>query len=65
MKPQHIAEVGAYMQLERRFYEQRGSGLGLMIAKRLTQIHGGSVGIRCQVGAGTELVASLPSLAKL
>jgi signal transduction histidine kinase len=65
MKPRHIAEVGAYVQLERRFYEQLGSGLGMTIAKRLTQVRGGSLDIRSEVGAGTEVVASLPSLAKL
>ena len=40
MKSEHIAEIGAYMQFERRFYEQQGSGLGLAIVKGLAAIRG-------------------------
>jgi two-component system, sensor histidine kinase and response regulator len=45
MTADQIAAVGAHMQFERKFYEQQGSGLGLIIAKRLTEIHGGSFNI--------------------
>lgn len=43
MTAAQIAEVGAYMQFERKLYEQQGSGLGLAIAKRLTQLLGGEL----------------------
>src|SRR5262249_28086230 len=43
MSAQHIADIGAYMQFERKVYEQQGSGLGLAIAKSLTQLHGGKL----------------------
>ena len=45
MTADQIARIGAHMQFERTFYEQQGSGLGLIIAKRLTELHGGSFSI--------------------
>jgi two-component system sensor histidine kinase/response regulator len=62
MKTEHIAEVGAYMQFERKFYEQQGSGLGLTIAKRLTEIHGGELNIQSELGEGTTVEVRLPRL---
>jgi signal transduction histidine kinase len=60
MKPEHIAEVGAYMQFERRFYEQQGSGLGLVVAKRLTELHGGRLDLRSDVTRGTTVEVRIP-----
>jgi two-component system, sensor histidine kinase and response regulator len=61
MKTEHIAQVGAYMQFERRFYEQQGSGLGLAIAKRLIELHNGTLNITSSIGAGTTVEVRLPS----
>ncbi len=60
MKPEHVAEVGAYMQFERRFYEQQGPGLGLTIAKGLVELHRGALIIASEVGVGTTVEVRLP-----
>ena len=61
MTAEQIASVGGYMQFERKMYEQQGSGLGLIIAKRLLEIHGGSLAIESEVGSGTTVIARVPS----
>jgi len=60
MTPEQISNVGGYVQFERRMYEQQGSGLGLIIAKRLLEIHGGTLTIASQPGSGTSVSARLP-----
>lgn len=60
MNAEHIASLGAYMQFERKFYEQQGSGLGLAIAKRLVELHGGTLAIESEPGRGTKIQVTLP-----
>ena len=38
-----------------------GSGLGLMIARRLVELHGGSLSAESQVGVGSRFILSLPT----
>jgi len=50
-----------FMQLDsglNRAYE--GTGLGLSLVYRLTELHGGSVSVKSEVGKGTRFVVSLP-----
>jgi two-component system phosphate regulon sensor histidine kinase PhoR len=49
-----------------RFYRGRnvstsGSGLGLPIAKRIVESHGGRIDVRSKVGTGTEVDVTLPT----
>ncbi len=41
---EQIANIGAYMQFDRKRYEQQGNGLGLIIAKRIVELYGGEFG---------------------
>ena len=57
---EQVARIGAYMQFERKINEQQGLGLGLTIAKRLVELHGGALSIEGKKGQGATVVAKLP-----
>ena len=50
----------AYIQFERTFYEQQGSGFGLAIVQRLAQLHGGEVDIQSYPDRETRVTVKLP-----
>jgi signal transduction histidine kinase len=60
LETEHVRKVGAYMQFDRKTQEQQGLGLGLVIAKRLTELHGGSLTIQSDPGKGTTVVVKIP-----
>ena len=60
MTASQIADIGAHMQFERRFYEQQGVGLGLIIAKRLAELHGGDLTVESVPGEQTTIRLYLP-----
>ncbi|NBU98890.1 MAG: hypothetical protein EBS19_11885 [Spirochaetia bacterium] len=41
-------------------YEVSGVGLGLFLAKRIIELHGGSITLRSEVGRGSEFLVLLP-----
>jgi signal transduction histidine kinase len=55
-----IKKIHIFMQFDREQYEQQGLGLGLMIAKRLTEIHGGTIRVSSIQGNGTTVFLSFP-----
>jgi len=58
MTREQISTVGPHMQFERKTFEQQGSGLGLVIAKRLTELLGGQFMIESNPGTGTTIRVS-------
>ncbi len=60
MSPEQIRNAGAYVQFDRRLYEQQGTGLGLSIVSRLVDLQGGKLVIRSVPQQGTEVIVNLP-----
>jgi two-component system cell cycle sensor histidine kinase PleC len=58
-----LAKLGRpFEQVESQLTKShQGSGLGLAIAKSLTELHGGTMRIRSQLGRGTIVLLRLPS----
>lgn len=59
ISPEYLAQLGAYMQFDRWFYEQQGSGLGLGIVVQMMRLHDGIFDISSSVGAGTRVKIGL------
>jgi CheY-like chemotaxis protein/two-component sensor histidine kinase len=60
MTAAQITEIGAYQQFERKLYEQQGSGLGLIITKRLAELLGGELIIESTLAQQTTVRVVLP-----
>jgi signal transduction histidine kinase len=52
MSAEQIARIAPHTQFDRQMYEQQGSGLGLFIAKRITELFGGGFAIESKLGEG-------------
>ena len=59
MDASQVAGIGAYSQFNRKSNEQQGAGLGLAIARRIVELHGGQFGIQSEPGAGTTVTVKL------
>lgn len=61
LTPDQITAVGAYVQFDRRYYEQQGSGLGLSIVQRIVELYGGRLTIASEPNAETTVRVILPA----
>jgi signal transduction histidine kinase len=61
MTPEQIEQIGGFMQFDRARYEQQGTGLGLIIAKQLIGLIGGTLAITSNHGR-TIVTVTLPCL---
>jgi len=57
---EQVARIGAYVQFDRKLYEQQGAGLGLIIAKRLVELYEGQISIECIPGTETIVSVKVP-----
>jgi two-component system, sensor histidine kinase and response regulator len=57
---EQIRRIGAYVQFDRKMQDQQGLGLGLIIAKRLAELHGGTLAIEARKESGTTVTIKLP-----
>lgn len=60
MSREQIDRIGGFIQFERDLQEQQGTGLGLIIARRLTEATGGKFNIHSLEDRGTVVTISLP-----
>ncbi len=59
--PSDIKRIGAHMQFGTQSSETSGIGLGLIIAKRITQMYGGIFDIESAPNKGTYIKIELPA----
>jgi two-component system, sensor histidine kinase and response regulator len=60
MTEEQVSKIGAFMQFERKHYEQQGLGLGLKIVQKMTEIYGGKFLISSVYHQETEVRITLP-----
>jgi signal transduction histidine kinase len=57
----NVQKIGAYMQFDRKLQAQEGSGLGLVIAKRIVELFDGTINLESASEKGTIVTVTLPA----
>ena len=57
---EQMKRIGAYVQFERKMQDVEGLGLGLTIARKLVELHGGTLTIESEQGSGSNVSVKLP-----
>jgi len=65
MTKEQIENIDAYMQFDRKVYEQQGSGLGLSIVQRIIDLHNGYFKIDSEPGKYTTVSIKIPISKKM
>jgi len=60
MRADQVTRIGPHIQFDRPTYEQQGAGLGLFIAKRITELLGGRIQIESKADVGTTVTITFP-----
>jgi len=60
MTEEQIAKIGAFMQFERKKYEQQGAGIGLKIVQKIVELAGGEFSITSIYEKETTVHLTLP-----
>ena len=60
LSTEHIRRIDAYVQFERKMQDREGLGLGLAIAKKLAELHGGRLALNSNRETGTTVIVKLP-----
>lgn len=60
MREEQIDKIGAFMQFERKTYEQQGMGMGLKVVKKIVELAGGQFSISSIYQQETTVNLALP-----
>lgn len=58
--PVNLNQINAFVQYDRKIFQQTGTGMGLFLAKRIVKIHKGTFTIKSLPGKGTDVCVVIP-----